>query len=109
MLPVVPEKRSGLALVEVSNRGGKFSPSYFNRAGKSRELDPDDPDYLEIVRETLRPALALKLAGPDKVLFGSDYPLIAPTRSFNEMEAVGLTPEERADICGNNAARLLGL
>lgn len=42
---VDPAKRSGLALVEVSNRGGKFSPSYFNRAGKSRELDPGDPDY----------------------------------------------------------------
>ena len=42
---VDPSRRSGLALVEVSNRGGKFSPSYFNRAGKSRELDPNDPDY----------------------------------------------------------------
>lgn len=42
---VDPAKRSGTALVEVSNRGGKFSPSYFNRASKSRELVPDDPDY----------------------------------------------------------------
>lgn len=42
---VDPAKRSGLALVEVSNRGGKFSPSYFNRASKSQELAPDDPEY----------------------------------------------------------------
>lgn len=42
---VDPARRSGLALVEVSNRGGKFSPGYFNRAGKSGELDPNDPDY----------------------------------------------------------------
>jgi len=53
--------------------------------------------------------LALKLAGPDKVLFGSDYPLIAPARYFNEMKNAGLTARQQADICGNNAARLLGL
>ena len=42
---VDPGKRSGLGLVEVSNRGGKFCPSYFNRAGKSKELDVNDPEY----------------------------------------------------------------
>lgn len=40
-----PSKRSGLGLVEVSNRGGKFTPSYFNQATKGRELLPNDPDY----------------------------------------------------------------
>jgi hypothetical protein len=39
--PVDPEKRQGIGLVEVSNRGGKFSLPYFNRATAS--LDPDDP------------------------------------------------------------------
>lgn len=43
--PVELERSNGVALVEVSNRGGKFSPSYYNRASKSRELLPDDPDY----------------------------------------------------------------
>src|SRR5690606_23795982 len=42
---VDPAKRRGIALVEVSNRGGKFTPSYFNQATKSSELLPDDPDY----------------------------------------------------------------
>ncbi len=45
MQPVNPSKRSGTAMVEVSNRGGKFSPSYFNQATKSRELIPNDPEY----------------------------------------------------------------
>jgi hypothetical protein len=40
--PVDPEKRRRLALVEVSNRGGKFTLPYFNRATAS--LDPSDPD-----------------------------------------------------------------
>jgi len=43
--PSDPTKRSGTALVEVSNRGRKFTPSYFNQATKSRELLPDDPEY----------------------------------------------------------------
>lgn len=41
--PADPSKARGVALVEVSNRGGKFSPRYFNRAANST-LDPDVPD-----------------------------------------------------------------
>ncbi len=41
--PMAPESARGIALVEVSNRGGKFSPQYFNRA-TTTSLDPDDPD-----------------------------------------------------------------
>lgn len=41
--PVDPARGRGVALVEVSNRGGKFSPRYFNRAANSR-LDPASPD-----------------------------------------------------------------
>ena len=43
--PLDRSKGSGLAMVEVSNRGGKFTPSYFNQATKGRELLPDDPAY----------------------------------------------------------------
>ncbi|MEZ5038936.1 MAG: cyanophycinase [Saprospiraceae bacterium] len=43
--PIDVAKGSGLAMVEVSNRGGKFTPSYFNQATKSTELLPDDPAY----------------------------------------------------------------
>lgn len=40
--PVDLSKSSGIALVEVSNRGGKFSMNYFNRATK-RGIDINDP------------------------------------------------------------------
>lgn len=43
--PLDRSKGNGMAMVEVSNRGGKFTPSYFNQATKSRELLPDDPAY----------------------------------------------------------------
>ena len=39
--PIDHTKSSGITLVEVSNRGGKFSPRYFNRAGNG-ELNPVD-------------------------------------------------------------------
>ncbi len=41
--PKSPNKGRGVALVEVSNRGTKFSPLYFNRAA-SPNLDPDNPN-----------------------------------------------------------------
>ncbi len=44
--------------------------------------------------------------GVDKVLFGSDYPLMPYKRAFNHLEAAGLTPEEREAVLGANAARL---
>ncbi len=52
---------------------------------------------------------SIKLAGKDKILFGTDYPLLPPGRYFKEMEKSGLSKEDMADICGNNAAHLLGI
>ena len=51
--------------------------------------------------------LAIKLAGQDKILFGSDFPLIKPARYFKEMKKAGLSKSEMDSICGNNAASLL--
>ncbi len=48
-------------------------------------------------------------AAPEKILFGSDYPLIRPQRYFQEMEAAGLLPEEKQKICGGNAVLLFNL
>ena len=49
------------------------------------------------------------LAGDDKVFFGSDYPLIRPSRYFKEIEASGLSKDAQAGILGKNAARVLGI
>ena len=48
----------------------------------------------------------VELAGADKVLFGSDYPLIKPSRYFKEMASTNLSPEHERRIKGENAARL---
>jgi uncharacterized protein len=53
--------------------------------------------------------VAVQAVGAEKLLFGSDYPLLPPRRYFREMAESGLSERERALICGENAARLLGL
>lgn len=50
---------------------------------------------------------ALQAAGPDRLLFGSDFPLLGAARYWAEMETAGLTAEERAGVMGGNAARIL--
>src|SRR6266568_2087458 len=45
----------------------------------------------------------------DKVMFGSDYPLITPDRWLADFEALPIKPEVRPKILKWNAARLLGL
>ncbi|WP_117214454.1 amidohydrolase family protein [Allorhizocola rhizosphaerae] len=45
----------------------------------------------------------------DKVLFGSDFPLLTPQRWLADFAALDLKPEVRPLILKENAARLLGL
>ena len=52
-------------------------------------------------------ALAAGILGPDRILFGSDFPLLKPARYFEEMKEAGLSEEVITKICGENAAHLL--
>ena len=51
-------------------------------------------------------SLALKIVGADRILFGSDYPLLAPGRYFSEMAEIRLPSPLQAKIKGGNARRL---
>jgi predicted TIM-barrel fold metal-dependent hydrolase len=53
--------------------------------------------------------MAGEIIGPEKILFGSDFPLISPGRYFSELDASGLSGEAVRMIKGENAARLLRL
>jgi hypothetical protein len=57
-----------------------------------------DPDIYQI---------AVRLIGVEKILFGSDYPLLPPARYFGEMRKTGLTKPQIDKICGGNAEKLL--
>jgi uncharacterized protein len=45
----------------------------------------------------------------DKVLFGSDYPMITPDRWLSDFDALDIKPDVRPKILKTNAAGLLGL
>ena len=52
---------------------------------------------------------AARIVGADKLLFGTDYPLLKPSRYFKEIDASALDEADRGLIKGGNAAALLGL
>jgi predicted TIM-barrel fold metal-dependent hydrolase len=53
--------------------------------------------------------LAIELVGAEKILFGSDFPLLPPARYFDEMKAAGLSSVEMQLICGGNATKIFNV
>jgi len=49
------------------------------------------------------------LVGADRILFGTDYPLLSPTRLLDEINTTDLSEAEKRLILSENARRLLGL
>ena len=54
-------------------------------------------------------SLAMTMAGEDKILLGTDYPLLNPQRYFKEMRQSGLSQSSEKAICGVNAQKVLKL
>jgi predicted TIM-barrel fold metal-dependent hydrolase len=52
-------------------------------------------------------AVAREMVGAEKILFGTDYPLISPGRYFKELEESSLSKEDREKILGLNFLRLI--
>ena len=53
--------------------------------------------------------IAGEIIGFERILFGSDYPLLKPGRYFEEMASVNLQDRAIRQICGETAVKLLGL
>ncbi len=53
--------------------------------------------------------LAAEIVGPEKILFGSDYPLLKPSRYLRDMAAGGLDAAAQDLITAGNAKRVLNL
>jgi len=51
----------------------------------------------------------IDILGSDKILFGSDYPLLSPKRIIDQIESVELKKEEKIEVLGGNAKKLLSL
>ena len=54
-------------------------------------------------------ASVTRIVGAERVLFGTDFPLIKHARLLAQVRESGLSDEEQALITGGNAAKLLGL
>jgi predicted TIM-barrel fold metal-dependent hydrolase len=48
-----------------------------------------------------------EMVGPEKILFGSDYPLLGLQRYLADMEEAGLPEDWKEMILGKNLARLM--
>ncbi|MHB8765329.1 MAG: amidohydrolase family protein [Deferrisomatales bacterium] len=51
----------------------------------------------------------IDIAGADRLVFGSDFPLLGLPRYQTDLAAAGLTAAEEAAVLGGNLARVLGL
>ncbi len=47
--------------------------------------------------------------GYDKILMGSDFPLLKPSRYINDMKKAGVPDDALAAVSGGNAAKVLGI
>ena len=52
---------------------------------------------------------AVNIWGPEKILFGSDHPLIRPKRYIREITGSGVSQKDADLILGGNAQKLLGV
>lgn len=52
---------------------------------------------------------ALKILGPEKIIFGSDYPLLGIGRYKDSIEKEIFSAEDRGKILGGNTRRILGI
>jgi predicted TIM-barrel fold metal-dependent hydrolase len=53
--------------------------------------------------------IAIDIVGNERILFGSDYPLMPQNRVFEEILSLNITSEDRNNILGINAQKLLGM
>jgi len=51
--------------------------------------------------------IACRAFDPNKILFGTDFPLLKAGRYFKDLDKISLSPQDRALVLGGNAANLL--
>jgi hypothetical protein len=54
-------------------------------------------------------AIVSEIVGVEKILFGTDFPLISPRRYFKELEESGLSKQDRERILGLNFLKRFGI
>jgi aminocarboxymuconate-semialdehyde decarboxylase len=104
------------------SHGGGYMPYYMGRIARNYlekpatrvNMSKSPAEYLRMlyfdscVYETEVLEALVKRVGADRVLLGSDYPVGEP-KPIEFIESCALSPQEKADIIGGNAARLFGI
>jgi predicted TIM-barrel fold metal-dependent hydrolase len=67
--------------------------------------------YIDTAQAFYGPALmcAYHLVGPDRTIFGSDYPFASLEQSLNCVRSMNISQEEKERILGRNAMKLLNI
>lgn len=106
MLAAVPEAR-----IMMAHSGGQpFAKGDWNRAIMAAEKHPNL--YLETASSTIDTdflAQAVAALGPDRIVFGTDTPLLDPYTQTARIRSSGLTPAALNQIMCANILRLMGV
>ena len=66
-----------------------------------------DTAAIPLIYDTKVYRTAISIVGSERILFGSDYPLLSPGRYVREMQEAGLNEAESRNILESNAKALL--
>src|SRR3954451_1482543 len=106
LMNAVPECRFMMA-----HAGGQpFAKGDWNRAIMAAQRFENL--YLETASSTIDTNFletAVSILGPEKIIFGTDTPLLDPWTQMTKVRESGISKEARDLICGGNIARLIGL
>lgn len=105
------------ALKVIQTHGGGFLPYQAGRIDKNaRQPLPRQPsEYLKqvfvdtVTPQALTVRTALEFFGPDKVLYGTDYPCWSPQAAVDVLGDAALTPDQREKILCSNVDAVLTL
>ena len=95
-------------LVFIEEREGKVKKTSLEALSAARRLAADLGEPVSALRiGSGEPSVDLAHYGADRILWGSDFPLLSPSRYFREMAGAGLSSRARAKIQGGNIRRIL--
>ena len=106
VIPLADRYRCPIVL---GHMGGLWNVSWIDRCIEAARRHPHV--YLETSSVLLFGKIeqAVEAIGSERILFGTDGPPIHPRPEIEKIRCLHISEEEKANILGRNAARLLGL
>ena len=104
--------------------GGSTVPYLIGRIDHQYEINPECKEkisklpseyfksvYIDTAQSFYEPAMmcAYALMGPEKIIFGSDYPFTSLERSINCVKNMNISPKEKEKILSKNAIKILNI